>query len=74
MAADFPERDWQVFRELRVEALERFCDRVLGEIATVSSSRGTAHERYLGVFKIDHEQDRDLRRMFNDPRRSWEQL
>ena len=62
--------------ELPAETLERFCERVLGDIAKVRSSRGTAHERYLRVFKIIDNQDRDLGRMFSNPRRfhAWEQL
>ena len=76
MSADFPERDWKTFRELRVEALQRFCERVLGEIAKASNTRDTAHERYLHVFKIVDDQNDDLGRMFDNPRRSfaWEQL
>jgi hypothetical protein len=70
VAADFPERDWKVFRELRVVALERFCERVVARVSEVIGSRGTAHQRYLDVFKIIDEEDRDLSRMFNNPRRS----
>jgi hypothetical protein len=76
VAADFPERDWKVFRELRAIALERFCERVLADIAAEDRSPSTVHERYLRVFKIIDEQNRDLGRMFDNPRRffAWEQL
>ena len=58
------------------QALERFCQKVLSQIADVSCSGESAYQRYLRVFKIIDDQDYDLGRMFNDPRRSfaWEQL
>ena len=33
MEHEFPESDWKTFRELRQVALERFCKRVLDEVA-----------------------------------------
>ena len=34
---DIKESDWKVFKRLRELALERFCERILGEIAGISS-------------------------------------
>jgi hypothetical protein len=46
MSRDIPERDWQVFREIHRIARERFCERMLSEIATASSAPDQgAHER-----------------------------
>ena len=65
------ESDWKVFRQLRTVALDRFCERVLSEIAGISSdSKKTLHERYLDVFAIVQDRDNDLAAMFNNPRRS----
>jgi hypothetical protein len=65
------ESDWKLFRELRTVALERFCERVLSDIARITSdSRKTQHERYLEVFAIVRGRDRDLAAMFDNPRRS----
>jgi hypothetical protein len=71
-----PERDWKVFRQLRPVALERFCERVLSRIKGIVRSGDTAHQRYLRVFKVIDEQDRELAALFNNPRRStaWSQL
>jgi hypothetical protein len=76
MDAGIPERDWKVFRELRTLALERLCQKALSEIAHVSVSPETAHQKYLRIFKIIHERDDEIAAMFNNPRRStaWEQL
>lgn len=66
-----PERDWKVFRRLREVALERFSQRILDEIQEVASdSSPSAHERYLEVFRLIQERDRELGDAFNDPRRS----
>jgi hypothetical protein len=71
MSQDLPESDWKLFRELRELALERFCKRVLDELPprTQDSSR-TYHERYVDVFRLLKERDRELAHAFDDPRRS----
>jgi hypothetical protein len=77
MSADIPERDWKVFRQLRSLALERFCERVLSQVKDASSaSDQSAHERYLKVFHIVREENKQLAGLFDDPRRStaWQQL
>lgn len=71
MARSISERDWKVFRELRVVALERFCSKILDE-ARVEMERPerSAHERYLTLYKLIHKRDDDIARGFNDLRRS----
>lgn len=71
MSRDIPEFDWKVFRELRMRALERFCERVLIEIERLSSdSSKTFHDRYIDSYRFIEQQDRDLGRAFDTPRRS----
>jgi hypothetical protein len=71
MSRDIPERDWKVFREIHRVARERFCERVLSEIASASSALGQgAHERYLKVFEIVRDNDKELGALFDNPRRS----
>ncbi|MEF8794153.1 MAG: hypothetical protein V5A50_10800 [Thiohalorhabdus sp.] len=66
-----PERDWKNFRRLQGVALERFCQRVLDECqATASDTSRSAHERYLAVFRLIQERDRELADAFDNPRRS----
>jgi hypothetical protein len=65
------ESDWRLFRQLRELALERFCERVLAEIGNVSSDPGQSHhERYLAVFRLIRERDKELAAAFDEPRRS----
>ena len=65
------ESDWKIFRELRVVALERFCQRVLEEVERVGAdSSKTYHQRYIAIYRYTRERDKDLAFAFNDPRRS----
>lgn len=71
MARTIAEADWKVLRRLHPLALERFCERVLAEIEQVTQNRTqSAHQRYIDIFKIVEQRDRDIARLFNDPKRS----
>ena len=71
MSEHIPESDWRQFRELHRKLLERHCSRILEEVAAVSrSGTGTAHERYLKVYKLIRERDKEIANAFNDFRRS----
>jgi hypothetical protein len=65
------ESDWKLLRQLRLIALERFCERVLKEVARRSSaSNKTFHQRYLEIYRLLQRRDRELGDAFNNPRRS----
>ena len=71
MSRDVPESDWKRFRELQELALERFCKRVFEELEPLAQDTSrTYHERYLDVFHLLKERDRELAQAFDDPRRS----
>jgi hypothetical protein len=71
MSGDFPESDWKVLRSVKDAALNRLCERVMNECRAVMDDRkGTAHERYLRLFKLIQERDDDIANAFNDMRRS----
>ena len=71
MHNDVPESDWKVFRSLREVALERFCKRVLDEVARFTTDTSQSHhERYLELFHWLGERNEELARAFDDPRRS----
>ena len=71
MTNNVPESDWEVFRELREVALQRFCERVLEELLPLSQDRSrTHHERYLAVFRLIQKRDEQLAHAFNNPARS----
>ncbi len=69
--ASIPERDWRVFRELRKNALERFCERVLREVGDIAASPEKSwHERYGAVYSLMMREDAALARAFDDASRS----
>jgi hypothetical protein len=71
MSEHLPESDWKLFRRLREVALERFCERVLGEIAGIASDGAISwHERYLRIYRLIDQRDDELARAFNGPSRS----
>jgi hypothetical protein len=71
MGPQISEADWKVFRSVRVNALERFCDRVLSEVSRLAAETGQgSHQRYLAVYKLLQKQDKQLADMFDDLRRS----
>ena len=68
---DIPESDWKIFRTVRAAALDRFCARVLEECAAVlRDAKMTNHERYLRLYRLTRERDKDIAFAFNDFRRS----
>lgn len=65
------ESDWKLFRQLQPLALDRFCERVLAEVARLTAdTKMRNHDRYLAVFKLLQRRDEELAETFNDPRRS----
>jgi hypothetical protein len=68
---DIAESDWRIFKGLREVVLERFCERVLGEIAGISSdATKTKHERYLAIYRLVRERDKEIDPIFDYLRRS----
>jgi len=68
---EIKEPDWKVLRRLHPLALERFCKHVLAEIDRVSRDGAKSHHaRYLQIFRIIKESDREIARLFDNPRRS----
>ncbi len=66
-----PEPDWRVFKEVRVIALDRLCDRILGECRTIcDDDTQTAHNRYLKLYELIHKRDEDIQWAFDDFRRT----
>ena len=62
-----------MLRRIHPLALERYCERTLAEIERVTNnSAQSAHQRYLEIFKIIEQRDREIvsNSMINDPKRS----
>jgi hypothetical protein len=68
---DINESDWKLFKRLRETALERFCERVLGEVAQIGSDDSKSkHERYLAIYRLMRERDKEIDPIFDYLRRS----
>src|SRR5690242_18748891 len=65
------EPDWRLLRQLEPVALDRYCRRVLDDVAALAGDDGrSAHARYLALYELLKERDKDLAVTFNDLRRS----
>jgi hypothetical protein len=68
---DIKESDWKVFKRVREVALDRFCGRVLDEIARINSDNTKSkHERYVAVYRLVRERDKAINPIFDYLRRS----
>lgn len=66
-----PENDWKRFKDVKRVALERFCERILVECREVLEDRDrSAHDRYLELFRLMKERDRELAGVFDYHSRS----
>lgn len=71
MHGGIPESDRRHFKRLHALLLERFCQRALDELAAaIAEQDSTAHDRYLRVFRLLEQRDKELARAFDDYRRS----
>ena len=72
MSSDIPESDWHRFKDVHTKLEERFCRRILEEVVAAASpgTAGSAHDRYLKVYKLIEERDEQMANAFDDFRRS----
>jgi len=60
------EADWKVLQRLEPVALDRFCRGVLAEVARLAADPvGGSHARFLEVFRLIRERDRELAAAFD---------
>lgn len=68
---EIKESDWKLLRRLHELALERYCRRVLDESEQLHADTSqSAHQRYLALYQLFHQRDKELAQLFNDLRRS----
>ena len=71
MVRGVSESEWKIFREVREPALEKFCERVLGELGRISCDASQSHhERFLEVYRLLQDRNYELAQAFDAPRRS----
>ena len=65
------ERDWKVYKRLYDVALQRYCERALSDAqGVITDSSGSPHDRYLKLYDLMKERDKELGRTFDHFRRS----
>jgi DNA-binding MarR family transcriptional regulator len=64
MQRTIPESAWKILRRVHALAVERFCERVLAEIESVVHRGESGHQRYLDVFQVVQQRDREMARIF----------
>jgi hypothetical protein len=68
---DISPADWKVFKRLREDALERFCERVLADVTRIASDNAKSkHERYLAIYKLVRNREKEIDPIFDSLRRS----
>ena len=71
MDTHIPEADWRQFKQVYAVLEERFCQRVLNDLAELlRAGGGTAHDQYLRIYEMIRERDKELGDAFDDFRRS----
>ena len=71
MGRQISEADWKRWRKLSEAALARYCEKALAKVVVAAEDdSGTAHERYLNLWKLLRTIDRKLAAVFDNPRRS----
>jgi hypothetical protein len=72
MTSDIPESDWRCFKEVHTKAEERYCRRILEEVAAIvnEDAEGSGHDRYFKVCKLIKEHNKQMVNAFDDFRRS----
>jgi hypothetical protein len=71
MMREIKESDWKNFRQLHAVALEWFCERILDENERLLKDTSRSdHERYLAIYRLYRERDKEVARLFDEFRRS----
>ncbi len=66
------ESDWKKFKKIKEAALERFCGNILEDVSEGLASRvnPTNHGKYLYLYKLIENYDKQIALLFNDHSRS----
>jgi hypothetical protein len=68
---NIPEPDWKKFGPLRDKALTKFCDVILSEITTTADDDAlSSHEKYLKIYNLIRNRDKELAEVFDGYSRS----
>lgn len=65
------ESDWKIFKQIKEKAIELFCSRVLREFdGVIMNENDNAHDRYLLLYRLVHDRDKQMQLLFDGHSRS----
>ena len=65
------ESDWKQFKKIKENALEAFCEKTLEEVSLVINDKSErSHDRYLHIYRLLRDHDKQLERLFDGQSRS----
>ena len=65
------ESDWKIFKQIKQKAIETFCRQALDEFEDViTNSSEHVHDRYLRLYELVHNRDKQIQLLFDDHSRS----
>ena len=71
LMSDINESDWTLLREMNRIALDRLCDRILKDVLELASDPDKcAHVRYLAVWELIQNENKEIAAAFDGLRRS----
>ena len=65
------ESDWKIFKQIKQKAFETFCRQALDEFEEViNDSTEHVHDRYLQLYELIQNRDKQMQLLFDDHSRS----
>jgi hypothetical protein len=65
------ESDWKIFKQIKEKAVEQFCHQALEEFEEVINNKTEhVHNRYLMLYKLVQNRDKQMQLLFDDHSRS----
>ncbi len=65
------ESDWKIFKQIKQKAIETFCRQALDEFEEViNDSTEHVHDRYLQLYELIQNRDKQMQLLFDDHSRS----
>lgn len=69
------ESDWKIFKQIKEKAIEQFCSKALEEFSEAIKDKSQhVHNRYLLLYKLVQNRDKQMQLLFNDHSRSKARL
>lgn len=65
------EPDWKVFKEIKIKAIDTFCNKALAEFEEViKDKKGGSHETYALLYRLVQNRDKQIALIFDGQSRS----